>query len=123
MADPFDYLGTRDDADGLIADFGQSVTVRKYTTSGPDYDPTLTATEYATQGAKVDFTWQQMRGDTVREGDQRWLIAAGPLAAVGVTDMQPPDEIVAGGVSIPVITSGPLAPGGVVVMFDCHCRK
>ena len=38
MAELFDYLESRDDADELIAEFGQAVNLRRTATSGPAYD-------------------------------------------------------------------------------------
>ena len=52
--DPFDYLEARDDADGLIDDFGAPATVRRYVASGPSWDPTLTPTDYPTLAVILD---------------------------------------------------------------------
>jgi hypothetical protein len=119
----FNYAKTRATADRLITKFGQAVTLRRNVASGPAYDPTLTPTDYATKGAKVDFTLKQLQGGTVLATDERWLVAAGPLASVGITAMQPPDIIVVGGIERQVMKADPVAPGGTVVVFDCQCRK
>lgn len=124
MADTFDYLESRDDADDLIREFGRAVTVRRYTASGPDFDPTLTPTDYATLGAKVEFTYRQMQSGNVLATDERWLIAAGPLNALGITEILPSDFVVVGSVESKV---GPLsrsiAPAGTVVLFDVQAQK
>lgn len=118
MADPFDYLESRDDADELIRDFGAAVQLKRDVLTGPSYDPIMTPVTFDTFAVKVDFTWKQMQGGTVQEGDQRWLVAAGPLDAQGVRVIAAPDKIG----DITVVTGNTLQPAGTVVLFDCHCR-
>lgn len=120
MTDPFDYLESRDDADELIQEFGQSVALQRTTTGGDPDEPTETTTNYPTYAARVEFTLKQIQGGDVQDNDQRWLVAAGPLT--GITKIAPPDKIVVGGIAIPVLVAKPLAPAGTVVMFDCQCR-
>jgi hypothetical protein len=122
MVDTFDYLESRQDADELIAEFGAAASVRRVTSSGSDFAPTLTLTDYPTFAAKVEFTWKQMQGGNVLENDERWLVAAGPLNALGVTTILPGDALVVGGVVKTVLPVDTLAPAGTVVLFDCHIR-
>jgi hypothetical protein len=122
LSDPFDYLESRDDADELIADFGGPAAVTKQVTTGPAWDQTLTPVAYATFAVRVEFTWKQLQGDSVLATDQRWLVAAGPLALQGVTSVTAPDSVTVGGVDYPVVKADPLQPAGTVVMFDCQCR-
>ena len=124
MADPFDYLESRDDADELITEFGQAVTVRKATASGSSFDPTLTTTDYATKAARIEFTTRQLATGSVLATDERWLVAAGPLAALGVTEIRPGDLFVVGGVERKAgPLTKPLAPAGTVVLFDVQAQK
>ena len=124
MAETFDYLESRDDADEMIAEFGTAVSLRRQVASGTDYDPTLTATDYATKGARIEFTTRQMASGSVLATDERWLVAAGPLAALGVTEILPGDMLVIGGVERNVgPLSKPLAPAGTVVLFDVQAQK
>jgi hypothetical protein len=123
VSDVFDYAAKRDTADRLITKFGQAVTFRRSTASGTAFDPTLTPADYATKGAKVDFSKRQLASGEVLATDERWLIAAGPLALVGITDMQPPDRIVIGGVERQVVKAETIAPAGIVVVFDVQARK
>lgn len=120
--DPFDYLESRDDADGLIADFGQSVSLRRIVASGNPWEPVQTPTDYATTGAILDYTAQQRKDSDILVTDRRALVAAGPLTAFGITSIAAPDAIVVGGVAVPVVIAKPLNPAGVVVMFDCQLR-
>lgn len=120
MADPFDYIESRDDADELIQEYGQAVQLRRDTQSGPDYDPVITSTYTDTFAAQIEFTLKQIQSGQVLEGAERWVIAAGPLAAVGVTAMNPPDRIKVGAVERSILVAKPLAPAGTVVLFDCQ---
>jgi hypothetical protein len=122
MAETFDYLESRDDADELIAEFGRTVSIRRDVASGPDYNPTLTPTDYATMAARVEFSWKYSQNHNVLAGDERWLIAAGPLALLGITIILPSDSVVIGGVAHQIVNPNPLQPAGTVVMFDCHTR-
>ena len=124
MTETFDYLETRDDADEMIAEFGRAVTIRRQVASGTSFDPTLTPTDYATVGAKIEFTYRQTATGNVLATDERWLIAAGPLAALGVTEILPSDHIVVAGVERSVgPLSKPIAPAGTVVLFDVQAQK
>lgn len=122
MADPFDYIESRADADELISDFGTSVSVRRDVAGGTAFDPTLTPTDYGTMACKIEFSWKQMQGGNINAGDERWLVAAGPLSRVGVVEILPTDRIVIGGVARTIVNPNPLQPAGIVVMFDCQVR-
>jgi len=132
----FDYLASRDDADALIAEFGQVVFLRRTTAGGTGWDPTQTTTDYQTVAAILDYRGaSRVRGDGQKGGDsvlvtQRdALIAAGPLTALGITSIGPPDSLVAGvlvggawvasGAIMTIVRVLPTAPAGTVVMYDC----
>lgn len=124
MTEAFDYLETRDDADEMIEEFGQTVSLRRNVVSGPDYDPTPTPADYATKGAKIEFTFKQIQSGSVLGTDERWMIAAGPLAALGITAILPSDLLVVGGVARKVgPLSKPIAPAGVVAVYDVQAQK
>jgi pheromone shutdown protein TraB len=118
----FDYLESRDDADGLIEEFGQSAGLRRYINSGTAWEPTVSAADFATLAAKIEFTFKQLQAGNVLETDERWLVAAGPLTALGIAIVATPDALVVGGVVKPILIADPLAPAGIVVMYDCHIR-
>lgn len=122
MTDAFNYLTSRDTADRLILKFGAAASVRRVVASGSDYSPTLTPTDFPTFAAKVGFTWKQMQGGNVLENDERWLVAAGPLDALGILSILPGDALVVGTVVKTILPVDTLAPAGTVVLFDCHIR-
>lgn len=123
MTDAFDYLESRDDADEMIAEFGQAISLRRTATSGPAYDPTLTTTDYATKAAKIEFSRKQIATGAVLDTDERWLVAAGPLTALGVSAPARPDAILTtDGVVHPLLRCDPISPAGVSVLYDCWIR-
>jgi hypothetical protein len=123
MTATFDYAAKRDLSDRLITKFGAVASLRRNVASGPSWAPTLTPTDYATLAVKVEFTFTQMQGGNVLATDERWLVAAGPLNALGLLSVQPNDLVVlTDGVERPVLIAKPVAPAGLVVMYDCHIR-
>lgn len=122
MSDSFDYIESRADADEMIAEFGQSVSVRRTSSTGNEWDPTVTTDDYATLAAILDYNSRQIDGTNILVTDRRAMIAAGPLTALGIASIAPPDSIVVGGIAVPVVRVIPLNPAGVVVMFDCQLR-
>lgn len=122
MTEPFDYIESRADADELIEEFGQAVSIRRVSSTGPAHDPTITTVDYTTFAAILDYNSRQIDGENILVTDRRALIAAGPLSALGITSIAPPDSIVIGGVAVPVVRVMPLNPAGTVVMFDCQLR-
>jgi hypothetical protein len=120
MTDAFDYLESRDDADELIQEFGSLRAVRRVVASGSPVEPTYTATDYPTYAVKVEFSWRQLQGGNINATDQRWLVAAGPLAAIG--EVLPTDKIVIDGAALEIVKVSTLKPAGTVVLFDCQVR-
>jgi hypothetical protein len=119
---PFDYLESRDDADELIEEFGGAALVRILTNSGTAWEPSQTTADKATFAAVIDYDARQIDGENVLRTDRRALVAAGPLAALGVTLFGPTDKLVIGGDVYSLIDVKPIKPAAVVVMFDCQVR-
>jgi hypothetical protein len=122
VADPFDYVGSRADADELIEDFGAAVTIRRMVASGPVWEPVLTPSDHPTLAVRVEFTQKQLATRTVLATDTRWLVAAGPLVALGIEPAVNDELVLKGAVIGKVLQDDPLNPAGVAVMFDCHLR-
>lgn len=122
MTDAFDYPTSRDDADELIEEFGQTVSLRRITNSGTAWEPTQSTADYATKAAILDYSAKQIDGENILVNDRRALVAAGPLTTLGITSIAPPDSLVVGGVAVPIVRVMPLNPAGVVVMYECQLR-
>lgn len=114
----FDYANSAATATRLITRFGQTVSVRRMTKSGPAWEPTLTPTDYATKGAKVDFSWRQLQSGDVLATDQRWLVSADGVP----TDVNAADFLMVGSAQIVIVKVTPLAPAGTVVFYDLQVR-
>jgi len=125
----FDYLRSRATADRLIANFGQVGAIRRKTVTGGDaFDPsTGTATSPDTPCTLVvtDYSLHERDGVRVLSTDKKVLIAAGGLAI----EPKPSDKIVIGGIPHEIVAPDkgngikPIAPAGVVVMYEAQCRR
>lgn len=118
----FNYVASRATADRLLANFGQSVSLRRISSGGTPWEPTQSTTDYATTAAIFDYTSRQIDGENILTTDRRAFVAAGPLTAAGITSIAPPDALVIGGTAIPVVRAVALSPAGTVVMYDCQLR-
>lgn len=118
----FDYAATRDDADALLTEFGQAVSLRKTVASGTDWEPTQTTADYATVAVILDYTARDIDDENILRTDRRALVAAGPLTALGVSGIAMSDTLVVDGVAIPIVRVISLAPAGLGVMYDCQLR-
>lgn len=118
----YNYARPLATADRLLTKFGQAVSLRRTTSSGPAYEPTLVTADYATVAAILDYNVRQIDGENIQATDRRALVAAGPLTTLGITSIAPPDSIVVGGVAVPVVRAMPLSPASTVVMYECQLR-
>lgn len=119
MADAFDYIESRDDADELIQEFGRLAGVRRVTASGAADEPTLTPADATTYAVRVEFTKLHRGKWNIAATDQRWLVAAGPLVGV---DVKPGMFLVLGGVPLRMEKADELSPAGTVVLYDCQIK-
>lgn len=123
MVDTFDYLSSRDDADSLIKEFGQSVSVRKTVAAGgDDWAPTQATNDYATFAAIIAYTDYQLKSEDILRSDKRALVAAGPLELSGIISIEPDDKLIVGGAIFQIINAQPINPAGTVVLFDLQLR-
>lgn len=129
MSDPFDYLGSRDDADALIQEFSggttPNVSVRASTASGAKaWGPTLTPTDFPTFGVVIEYTTQQRDKDSnILETDQRALVAAGPLAGPNVIPTSAHSLVLADGSVAQIVKVTRLRPALVDLFYDCQIRQ
>lgn len=119
MVDAFDYAHSQDTAERLITKFGQAVSVRRLVNSGSEWEPTQTPSDTATYGARIEFTTRHYAKWSILATDQRWLVAAGPLATLVPV---PGDRIVVGSADYEIVRADPLNPAGTAVMYDVQVR-
>jgi hypothetical protein len=120
MADPWDYIESRADADEMIADAGKLVGVRRTTATGGRADePTLTPADATTYALRAEFTKRHRDKWVIERTDQLWLVAAGPLAGV---DIKPGMYLVLGSTPCRIENVEALQPADIAVLFECQVR-
>ncbi len=125
MTTAFDYAGARDTADALLAEFGQAVTIRRITSGGSPFAPTQTTTDYATTAAILTLTrWYPplIPATDILRTDRRGVIAAGPLAALGIVVQKFDKLLLADGTVFSILDVKPVYPAGLSVLFDTWLR-
>lgn len=115
----FDYARSRATADRLIAKFGQTGAIRRQTATGPDYNPTFTTADHTATFAVTEYESNEIDGSRILATDKKVLLKAGGLAVTPNTT----DKLVIGSIEHSIVRVEPLAPGGVVVMFQLQCRR
>ena len=116
------YSDMADTAEELIAEFGQSVTLKVASNGAYDPETGSTAVTYADQSAKgvvIDYDKKLIDGTKVRIGDRQCL-----LSPLGITEPKDGDKIAFGAevwqVVPPVTVTN---PAGVPVLYEVQIRK
>lgn len=109
----FDYAKSAATAKRLIAQFGQSVTLRQVSNSGTEYAPTQTTTDTAITAVDLNMRARDLNGTLVGETLRTLYVATGAGVAPGKGD-----KIQIGGAWHEIAEVRPLAPGGTVVMWE-----
>ena len=124
----FDYVAARAVADSLLADFGQTVLLRRtVATGGTDWEPTQSVTDYTTLGAITNLmrwypAYTRAGESDVLRTDRLCYIAMGPLNALGIVPT-PFDQLVdAAGTVYKIIDAKPIAPAGLPVVYILQLR-
>lgn len=113
-------------ADELLAEFGQSLTIRRRTSGA--YDPatgsaTVTTADQSGVGAVFDFGLHQsgqyfQPGTMIQAGDKQLL-----LSPVGITAPANGDQAIIGGVTWAIQSVKTTAPAGEAVIHECLLRR
>lgn len=108
-------------ADELLAEFGQSVTIR-HRTSGA-YDPAtgavaVTTTDEAGYGAVFDYDTKHIDGTMIVRGDKYAL-----LSPIGITAPDTDDRLIIGGVEYGIVSIKTEAPAGTAVLHTVQIRR
>lgn len=117
------YADLADVATSMLAEFGQPVTLRRY--SAGTYDPTTgaattTSTDVTVNAAIFDYTasGQYLQKDSlIQEGDKQAFMDA----SVAVPDLK--HHVIVGGVEYVIINVGEVNPAGTPVLYELHLRK
>jgi hypothetical protein len=111
-----DWAAVAAEVAGALDEVGGAGIIRRYTKSGPDYDPTLTPADYACTLLQdmVDLT--KMAGTLIEMNDRRVYVAASGLAITPTTA----DKWVLDGKEYAIKSARPLQPdpNGAVIMHE-----
>lgn len=124
----FDYGESQDDAEELIAEFGQAVTITRSTAGAYNTasgTAALTPTTENGTGAEVAFTEQAIAGTLVQGGDKKLLVSPLKTDGTALTKPQADTDTVTllDGSVWTVKAVDTLAPAGVNVLFTLLLRK
>lgn len=127
----FDYAEMAATAQELLLEFGGPVTVRQVVTG--EYDPELgeaptTTVDNDGIGALFDYSAQSaglanLAGSVIETGDKQLYLAPELAAGGPMIEPKPADLVLALGATWRVVTVKPLAPAGIVLLFELQLRK
>lgn len=113
-----DYADLRATAEELIADAGQVAAIRRYTTTGPDYNPTRTPQDYPITVVELFYETREIDGSLVLTTDKKVIASTAGVTITPSND----DELIIAGVAHEVVSVKPLQPGGIVLLWEIQAR-
>lgn len=114
----FDYARARATAERLIAKFGTAGAIRRAVTSGPDYDPDITETDYACTLVTLEYDDAKVDGTLIRKTDKLIYVSTAGLS-ITLTES---DKVIAAGEVYAIENLKPLSPAGIVVFWEVQGR-
>lgn len=123
-----DYNRTKKTADRLITKYGKEnkAILRRYGSSGPAYDPTITGPQnYNVTVVVLSYSNWELGDGRVLSSDKKVLLSVGKLAI----EPLPSDQLLIGGIIHNIVGPKegngikPLSPGGTVIMYEVQCRR
>lgn len=117
----YEYAPLRKRGADLIERFGQTVTIRRYTTEAPAHGwerGTTTASDSTAKGVMLAYAERLINGETIRAGDR--LVLLSPDSPVVPTQ---DDRLVIGGLEFAVIAVEALNPGGTPLYYKVQVRR
>lgn len=118
----FNYADMRDNtAAPLLAEFGQSATLRKVTAgSGPSRNPgAATPTDYPCTLVVDTYRNFERDGTRIKAGDKKVLLSTQDLTV----EPTAADQLIIEGKVHSIVDVQPLSPGGTVLMWTLQCRR
>lgn len=132
MSEAFDYISSREDANELIGEFGQTATLSRPQSGGTPANPTeLPPLNYAVGLVNLSYRKDEVDGSRVLQKDRKMLVAVGPLTILSTmtaipllaVDPTSTDKLIVGGQTYSIQDVEPLSPGGTVVMWTIQARR
>lgn len=111
----FDYSRLKATADRLIARFGKTAQLVTTTTTGPDYDPTVTETATDITLVELDYSLTNRDGTLVQAGDKLFLVQADAAPDMAA-------KIRLDSVDYAMVDVQPVSPGATVLLYEIQAR-
>jgi hypothetical protein len=111
----FNYARAKATAERLIANFGQTATLRQISKGGDEWAPSLTETDTSVTVVDLNREVRDAAG-TLTGQTKRTLYVS---TAAGVTPAKG-DKVVIGGTEHEIDVVRTLAPGGTTLMWECE---
>lgn len=115
----FDYTEMQAVAEELIAEFGTTGAIRRMVTSGPDYDPEITETDYACTLVTLEYDDAKIDGTLIRKTDKMIYVSTAGLTIT----LAESDKVIAAGEAYAIENLKPLSPAGIVVYYEIQGRR
>jgi hypothetical protein len=113
----FDYSKVSATASRLIASFGAAITIKSPVKSGDDWQPTVTYSESAAIGVRLNYSGRDLINSSVEIGDSQFLIAGTSNVSIG-------DSIVdCDNREWHVVNVKTINPAGTPVMHSAQARR
>lgn len=112
----FDYSRAKATAERLIARFGKSGSIRRRTSTGDEWDPTRTLTDYDATLVVIDYSLSERSGTLIGATDRKVLISTAGLTITPTNA----DKLVVDGDEHEIVRIVPLEPGATVVMWEAQ---
>lgn len=111
------YEGLAATAAKLIREKGQAIALRRAVVSSyaPESGSTVSYNNLGMFGAVFDWPAKEVDGTSILRGDKKILLEASQAPTTK-------DRMIIGGVDHEIISSKPLAPGGVAVIYIVQAR-
>ncbi|UXS24198.1 hypothetical protein [Agrobacterium tumefaciens] len=113
------YEEMREVAEEMIAEFGTAGAIRRIATSGPDYDPEITETDYLCTLVTLEYDDAKIDGTLIRKTDKLIYVST---AGLGIT-LAESDRVIADGKAYAIENLKPLSPAGIVVYYEVQGRR
>ncbi|TRB03470.1 hypothetical protein EXN61_21650 [Agrobacterium tumefaciens] len=108
------YEEMRDVAEEMLAEFGMTGAIRRTVTSGPDYDPDITETDYACTLVILEIDISKIDGTLIQQGDRMVYVSTKGLTI----EVTVSDKLVIAGKEHVIKQCRPLSPAGLTVYYE-----
>jgi hypothetical protein len=122
MSDAFGYADLRETAEELIAEAGQRGVIRRPSpTMGDPWNPTPAGdpVDDACVFVELEYAHDEIDGTLVQATDRKLLVSTAGLTAAPTPECQ----LVIGPLPLEIVSVKPLAPGGLVLLWEVQARS